>query len=123
MANSGVAAIHVPCWTPVEHARSAFLSRGGTSWYKLASLRYRKARRESFKHAISLCQKYVPHAVQALVQFVADKSAPHSSKVSAATTLMKFSRESLELDDLAERLERLEISQAEQDKRKNDGSR
>lgn len=69
---------------------------------------YRDARRDAFKHAISLTQKYTPHAVQTLVKVMADPAAGHSAKVSAATALLKFSRESIELDDLAQRIEHLE---------------
>jgi hypothetical protein len=38
--------------------------------------------------------------------------APPSAKVSAAATLMKFGRESIELDDLSERIEKLEADAA-----------
>jgi uncharacterized protein (UPF0147 family) len=69
---------------------------------------FRSARRESFKHAVGLTQKYLPHAIQTLVQIMADKAAPQSSRVSASTALMKFSRESIELDDVVERVARLE---------------
>ncbi len=69
---------------------------------------YREARRESFKHAISMSQKYAPVAVQALVKIVADPKSADSVKVSASGLLLKFSRESIELDDLASRVEALE---------------
>src|SRR5690349_114005 len=59
---------------------------------------YRKARRQAFSHAISLCQKYLPHAVQTLLKVMAKEDAPESARVSAATALMKFGRESIELD-------------------------
>ena len=35
-------------------------------------------------------------------------SAPYAARVSAAVAMLRFGRESLELDDLAERVERLE---------------
>ena len=73
---------------------------------------YREARRESFRHAIALTQKYAPAAVQTLMKVMQDPGAAHSAKVSAATTLLKFSRESIELDDLAARVEALEQSSA-----------
>ena len=50
----------------------------------------------------------MPLAVQTLAKVMHDADAPHSAKVSAATALMKFSRESLELDDLSVRIEALE---------------
>lgn len=69
---------------------------------------YREARRESFRHAIALTQKYAPIAVQALVKIVADPKSADSAKVSASTALLKFSRESIELDDVVQRVEALE---------------
>ena len=69
---------------------------------------YREARREAFSHAISLTQKYAPIAVQALAKIVADESVTPSSRVQAATALLKFARESVELDEIVERVERLE---------------
>ena len=39
---------------------------------------------------------------------MADESAPTSSKVSAATAILRFGREGIELDDLAARVEALE---------------
>jgi transposase-like protein len=69
---------------------------------------FREARRDSFRHAIGLCNKYAPAAVQALMKILQDPGAAHSAKVSAASALLKFSRESIELDDLAARIEALE---------------
>lgn len=76
---------------------------------------YRTAQREAFKHSIAIAQKYMPHAVQTLVKIMADDVAPHSAKVSAATALMKYGRESIELDDVVERVEKLEAETAERD--------
>jgi hypothetical protein len=71
---------------------------------------YRKARRQAFGVAISLTQKYAPLAVNELAKIIMDKSTPPTAKVAAITTMLKFSRESLELDDLATRLEALEAA-------------
>ena len=54
---------------------------------------YREARREAFGQAIALTQRYAPVAVNTLVQVMMDDSAPSSSKVAAATTLLRFGRE------------------------------
>ena len=67
-----------------------------------------KARREAFGQAIWLTQRYAAVAVATLVEVMRDKAAPPSSKVSAAGILLKFGREGMELDDLAERVELLE---------------
>lgn len=79
-------------------------------WLKVPAFKaaYREAQRESFKHAVGMCQKYLPHAVQTLVKVMAKDDAPESAKVSAASALMKFGRESIELDDVVERVEKLE---------------
>jgi len=69
---------------------------------------YRRARRLAFSQAISMTQKYAPVAVQTLIKVATDSAAPFAAKVSAATALLKFSRESIELDELAERVEALE---------------
>jgi len=69
---------------------------------------YRRARREAFSQAIGLTQRYAPVAVTTLVKVMTDDSAPHTAKVSAATTLLRFGRDGVELDDLQERVEALE---------------
>ncbi len=69
---------------------------------------YRKARRQAFSQAISITQRYAPLAVQTLAKISNDQSAPHAARVSASTALLKFSRESIELDDVVERVEALE---------------
>ena len=43
-----------------------------------------------------------------LAQVMMDQSAPHHAKVAAATTILRFGREGIELDDLAARVEALE---------------
>ena len=72
---------------------------------------YRNARRQAFSHAVSLTQRYAPLAIQTLAKIMADPEAPFPSRVSAATALLKVGRESLELDDLAVRIEALEAAQ------------
>jgi hypothetical protein len=67
-----------------------------------------RARREAFGQAIWLTQRYAAVAVAALVKMVNDASVPPASKVSAATAILRFGREAMELDDLAERVEILE---------------
>ena len=44
-----------------------------------------------------------------LLRIMHDPKATSSARVSAATNILKFARESIELDDLAERIDRLEI--------------
>lgn len=78
------------------------------------SAAYRKARREAFAQAIGLVRKYTPLAVNTLAKILVDPVAPHSARVSAATAMLKFSRESLELDDLAARVAALEGASADE---------
>jgi len=69
---------------------------------------YRKARRQAFGQAIALTQRYAPLAVNTLVKIMTDADAPASAKVTAATTMLRFGREGVELDDLAARVDALE---------------
>jgi len=69
---------------------------------------YRRARREAFGHAISVAQRVAPMAVATQVKVMTDSSAPAASKVAAAAHVLRFAREAIELDDLAERIELLE---------------
>src|SRR5690606_1678536 len=73
---------------------------------------YRRARREAFGHAIALTQRYAPLAVQTLAKVMADDNAPHTARVQAATSLLRFGRDGIELDDLQERIETLEAQMA-----------
>jgi hypothetical protein len=58
--------------------------------------------------AIALTQRYAPLAVNTLAPVMMDAHAPASSKVAAATGLLRLGREGIELDDLAARVETLE---------------
>ncbi len=69
---------------------------------------YRRCRREAFAQAVALTQRYAPVAINTLAKIMADDSAPYSSRVAAAIALLRFGRESLELDDLAARVDALE---------------
>lgn len=69
---------------------------------------YKRARRDAFSQAIALTQRYAALAVNTLAKVMTDESAPHSAKVQAATTILKFGREGIELDDLAARIDALE---------------
>jgi len=75
---------------------------GGPAGVPAALLR---ARREAFGHAVGLTQRYPPVAVATLVRVMNDPAAGASAKVAAAGLLLRFGREGIELDDLAERLE------------------
>jgi hypothetical protein len=66
------------------------------------------ARRGAYGQAVSLTQRLAPMAVATFAQVMKDPAAPAAAKVSAATALLKFGREGIELEDFAARLEALE---------------
>ena len=72
---------------------------------------YCKARRKLFRQAMNVAQRYAPTALSVLVQISTDPQAPHGARVAAATNVAKFSRESIELDDVIQRLTALENAQ------------
>ena len=69
---------------------------------------YRAARREAFAQAIALTQKYTPHAIATLARLMSDPGTPAGARVSAACAILKFARNSIELDELTARLEEVE---------------
>jgi hypothetical protein len=69
---------------------------------------YRQARRVVFAQAIAQTQRLLPVAINTLGKVMTDPEAPHTAKVAAATAVTRFSRESIELDDLAERVAAIE---------------
>jgi len=56
---------------------------------------------QPFSQTIAFTQRYAPLALQTLDKIMSDPSDPHSARVSAAGGSLKFSRESIELVDLA----------------------
>ena len=66
------------------------------------------ARRDAFGQAIGLTQRYAPVAVATLVKVMNDAAVAANAKVTAAGILLKFGREGIEIDDLAERVANLE---------------
>ncbi len=71
---------------------------------------YRDARRGAFDQAVSMTQRYAALAVQALARIVADPKVSANARVSAATAILRFGREGVELDDLVGRIDTLERS-------------
>lgn len=69
---------------------------------------FKRCRREAFGHAVSMAQRLAPHAITTLAKIMMDTTAPHTARVGAAGSLLRFGRESIELDDLAERIDTLE---------------
>ncbi len=76
---------------------------------------YRDSRREAFIQAIGLTQRSAAAAVATLLRIMHDPKATWSARVAAATNVLRFARESIELDDLAERLIKLEKATQQED--------
>lgn len=72
------------------------------------SKEYRARRREAYGQAVALTQRYAPLAVTVLAKIMSDERAPMAVRVNAATSMLKFAREGIEIDDLAARVEALE---------------
>ena len=72
---------------------------------------YREARRIVVGQATATLQAATRGAVATLVSVAADKAAPPSSRIAAAKTILELSLKSVEIDDLAARIENLEKGQ------------
>ena len=79
------------------------------------SAAFRRARREVFGQAVSLSGRYASMAIHTLAQIMTDKTAPTSARVSAASAMLRFARESIEIEDLSARVALLEQSTAGDD--------
>ena len=75
---------------------------------------YHQARRISFAQAIAQAQRLVPVAINTLGQIMTDKSVAASARVTAAVAIANICRQSIELDELAERVTALEAASAAQ---------
>ncbi len=69
---------------------------------------YQAARREVVSLAVTGLQRAAGGAVAVLVEVAEDDSAPASSRVSAARTILDYSLRAVELEDLQARVEALE---------------
>ena len=69
---------------------------------------YREARRVVVGQATATLQAATRGAVATLVSVAADKDAPPSSRIAAAKTILELALKSVEIDDLAARIDALE---------------
>jgi uncharacterized protein (UPF0147 family) len=69
---------------------------------------YRAARRLVLEQATSRLQQISSSAANALKEVIEDSAAPHSARVAASKAVFELSQKSIELEDLAERIELLE---------------
>jgi len=73
----------------------------------------REARRRVFAEAVAGIGRHVADALATLDSIHRDDASPTHCRVSAAVGVLKFARESVEIDDLGERIGRLEDQLAE----------
>jgi hypothetical protein len=69
---------------------------------------YTKARRESVKHAIARLQNRTGEAVEVLAEIMNDSTANPFARVAAAKTIIEHSVKSVEVEEMAERIQELE---------------
>lgn len=69
---------------------------------------YRSLRREAMQQVTAQLQKKSEEAVAVLAEVMNDKEAPHASRVSSAKNVLDVAYRSIELDDVAERVEKVE---------------
>lgn len=95
--------------TIAEAAKKAGISEAtALRWLKLPDVTsaYRTARREVVQHALATIQRATSEAVEALRRNL--NATTGAVQVSAARALLEYAVRAVELDDLAERVERIE---------------
>jgi len=69
---------------------------------------YREARRLAFRQSISRLQQASSAAVTTLLKVMVDPTAPHSTRVRAADSVLDHSAKAIELEDIEARVAELE---------------
>jgi hypothetical protein len=79
-------------------------------WIQLEDFRmeFLTAKRRVVEQAVARCQKGMGTAVYTLEGIMTDSEAPASARVSAARTMLDLGMKAIEIEDLAERIARLE---------------
>lgn len=72
------------------------------------STRYKEAKQLAFNQAMGRLQQVSSIAVDTLQSVMEDETAPPSSRVSAAKTVLELSHKSFEIQELAEKIAELE---------------
>ena len=73
---------------------------------------YREARRKALGQAVARLQQLSSGAVAVLAQVAADKTAPASARVAAASKILDTAIKAVELEDLEQRIAALEAHHA-----------
>lgn len=71
---------------------------------------YRALRREAMQQVTAKLQKRSKEAVDVLAEVMLDKDSPATSRVQSAKNVLDMAYKAIELDDIGERLEKLEDS-------------
>jgi transposase-like protein len=80
---------------------------------------YREARRLAFRQSVSRLQQASGAAVSTLLKIMVDATAPHSTRVRAADSVLDHAAKAIEIEDIEVRVAALEQSVgAEQDGRR-----
>lgn len=101
----------ISCPTLAEAARSAGIAEKTLwRWLQVPEFQacYRSARQEVVSQAIALIQGCMGAAVNTLKTVAGDDQAPPSARVAAARAILDLGLRVVEIEDLAERIERLE---------------
>lgn len=69
---------------------------------------YRAAKKQAVSQAVSRLQQSCGEAVDTLRDIMNDTAAPHSSRVSAAKTIIEMGFKAVEMEELEARIEQLE---------------
>ena len=74
---------------------------------------YREARRATFRQSVARLQQASGAAVSTLLKIMVDATAPHSTRVRAADSVLDHAAKAIEIEDLEARILRLEQIEAE----------
>jgi hypothetical protein len=88
-------------------------------WQKLPEFQtaYREARRNAFAQSIARLQQASSAAVSVLVKIMIDPTAPHSTRVRAADSVLDHAAKAIEIEDIDVRVSALEEAAAKDPKR------
>ena len=87
-------------------------------WLKLPEFKteYRDARRSAFGQSIARLQQASSIAVSVLVKTMVDPTAPHSTRVRAADSVLDHAKKAIELEDIDVRVSALEEATKDQNR-------
>jgi len=87
-------------------------------WMKLLEFQtaYREARRAAFAQSIARLQQASTVAVSVLVKMMVDPTAPHSTRVRAADSVLDHAKKAIEIEDIDVRVTALEEATKDQNR-------